>query len=77
MSDYEVKPISADQLDALVRAAQAERDRQIKEGIVRGAKAVARFFRTVARAVGEAYEAERHRTAAHARSAMRHWASGD
>lgn len=78
MSSYEVKPVSAEELDALVRAAQAERDRQLKAAIVRGAKAVATFFRTVAEAVSEAYEAERRRSEAQARSALRgHWASGD
>jgi len=78
MSSYEVKPVSAEELDAIVRAGQAERDRQIREGIVRAARAVAKFFRTVAAAVSEAYEAERKRTEAQARTAMRgHWASGD
>ena len=75
--DYQVKPMGAEELDGLVRAAQAERNRALKEAIVRGAKAVARFFRTVACAISEAYEAERKRTAAQADSAMRHWASGD
>lgn len=75
--DYQVKPVSAEQLDALVRAAKAERDRQLKEAIVRGAKAVAKFFRTVSDAVAEAYEAERKRTASQAANVMQRWASGD
>ena len=77
MNTYEVKPVDPAQLDALVRAARAERGRQINDGIVCGAKAVAKFFRLVASAVSEAYEAERQRTTANASASMRRWASGD
>jgi DNA-binding NtrC family response regulator len=78
MSSYEAKPVSAEELDALVRAAQAERDRQLKQAIVRGAKSVAKFFRTVSAAMSEAYEAERRRTAENAASSInQRWASGD
>jgi hypothetical protein len=75
--EYKVKPVSAEELENLVRAAKAERDRQLRDGIVRAAKAVANFFRTVSDAVGEAYEAERKRTAGQAANAMQRWASGD
>jgi hypothetical protein len=77
MSYYEVKAVDPDQLEALIREAQAERDRQLKALIVRGAKAVAKFFRTVAAAMAEAYEAERRRTAANARSTLRQYGTGD
>ena len=78
MSSYEVKPVSAEELDALVRAAQGERDRQLKQAIVSGAKAVAKFFRTVSAAMSEAYEAERRRTAQNAATSInQRWASGD
>jgi hypothetical protein len=71
---YIVKPLNADELEALVREAQAERDRQLKEFIVRGAKAVARLARTVGSAISAAYDAERKRTAANAGHAMhRRW----
>jgi hypothetical protein len=76
--EYKVKRVSAEELENLVRAAKAERDRQVRDAVVRGAKAVAKFFRTVSDAVGEAYEAERKRTAGEAKNAMQQrWASGD
>jgi hypothetical protein len=76
--EYKVKPVSAEELENLVRAAKAERDRQVREAVVRGAKAVAKFFRTVSEAMSEAYEAERKRSTSQAKNAMQQrWASGD
>ena len=71
----EVRRIEQDQLEALVREAQAERDRELKELIVRAAKAVAKFFRVVGESIREAYEAERIRSSSQADSAMRRWAN--
>lgn len=68
---YIVKPLNADELEALIREAQAERDRQLKEFVVRGAKAVAKLARTVGSAIGAAYDAERKRTAANANNVLR------
>lgn len=72
--NYTLKPFSAAELETLVREAQAERDRQLKELIVRGAKAIARLTRTVGSAISAAYEAERKRTASNADTALRRWA---
>ncbi len=70
----EMKSIEQDQLESLVREAQAQRDRELKAWIARGAKAVAKFFRTVGESIREAYEAERIRSSSQADSAMRRWA---
>lgn len=59
MDMREMKRIEQDQLEALIREAQAQRDHELKELIVRAAKAVAKFFRTVAEAIREAGDAER------------------
>ena len=59
MDMREMKRIEQDQLESLVREAQAQRDRELKELIVRGAKALAKFFRTVGEAIREAADAQR------------------
>lgn len=69
----EMSRIEQDQLEALVREAQVRRDRELKNMIVRAAKAVAKFLRTVGESIGEAYEAERIRSSSQAESAMRRW----
>jgi len=69
----EMSRIEQDQLEALVREAQVRRDRELKDMIVRAAKAVAKFLRTVGESIGEAYEAERIRSSSQAESAMRRW----
>ncbi len=71
----EMKRIEQDQLERLIREAQAERDRELRGLIVRGAKAVATFFRTLGESIREAYEAERIRSSSQADSAMRRWAN--
>lgn len=71
--NYTLKPLNAAELETLIREAQAERDRQLKELIVRGAKAVARFGRTLGSALTAAYEAERKRTAANAGTSLHRW----
>jgi len=69
----EMSRIEQDQLEALVREAQVRRDRELKDMIVRAARAVAKFLRTVGESIGEAYEAERIRSSSQAESAMRRW----
>ena len=69
----EMSRIEQDQLEALVREAQVRRDRELKDMIVRAAKAVAKFLRTVGESIDEAYEAERIRSSSQAESAMRRW----
>lgn len=71
---YIVKPLDAAELETLVRAAQAERDRQLKALIIRGAKAIGRLARIVGSAISAAYDAERKRTAANAGAVLRRWA---
>ena len=74
--DYnDMKWIEQAELDTLVREMRAERDRELRERIARGAKAVAKFFRMLAGAIREAYEAERIRSSSQADSAMRRWAN--
>ena len=74
--DYnDMKWIEQAELDTLVREMRAKRDRDLKERIARGAKAVARFFRAVGESIREAYEAERIRSSSQADSAMHRWSN--
>lgn len=74
MDYYDMKWIEQAELDTLVREMRARRNREARARIVRGAKAVAKFFRTVGESIREAYEAERIRSSSQADSALRRWA---
>jgi hypothetical protein len=73
MDMHEMKRIEQDQLESMIREAQVQRDGELKELVLRGARAIAKFLRTVGESIREAYEAERIRSASQADSAMRRW----
>jgi len=73
MDHSDMMRIERAQMDTLVREAQVERSHEVKEAILRAARAVAKFLRIVGDSIREAYEAERIRSSSHAASAMRRW----
>src|SRR5690348_11234480 len=66
----EMTRIEQDQLEWMIREAQSHRDRELRDMIVRAAKAVAKFLRIVGESIREAYEAERIRSSSQADAAM-------
>jgi len=61
------------ELEALVRRARVERDREVARWIGRGVKALARVVATIGTSLSALYEAERDRSGAQAQSVMRRW----
>lgn len=71
---FKVERIDYAALDALMRRARAQRDRELLRLIGRGAKAVGSFAKTTYAALAALSEADRERSSPHARAALRRWA---
>ena len=63
------------QLDALIRRARAQRDRELARLLGRAAKSLAGIAKGVGRSLVALYEADRERSAHHARAALRRWSA--